>query len=65
MRAMLAILGALALAGCETSANEGGVADYDALAKATQQCRAQGGHLVLQRNGDPENIQDYACEKDK
>jgi hypothetical protein len=65
MRAALILLGALALAGCETSANEGGVADYDALAKATQQCKAQGGHLVLQKNGDPENIQDYACEKDK
>jgi hypothetical protein len=65
MRAALAILAALALAGCETTANEGGVANYDALRQASQQCQAQGGHLVLQKNGDPENIQDYACEKGK
>jgi hypothetical protein len=65
MRAAFAILALLTLAACETPANEGGVADYDELHKASQQCQAQGGHLVLQKNGDPENIQDYACEKGK
>jgi len=65
MRAALAILALLALAACETPSNEGGVADYDALRQASQQCRAQGGHLVLKPGGDSENIQDYACEKGK
>jgi hypothetical protein len=65
MRAVLAMIALLALGACETSANEGGVADYDALRKASQACQAEGGHLVLQKNGDPENIQDYACEKGK
>ena len=65
MRAALAILALLALSVCETAANEGGVANYDALREASQRCQAEGGHLVLQKNGDPENIQDYACEKGK
>ena len=65
MRAALAIVALLALAGCETSANEGGIANYDALREASQRCQAEGGHLVLKPGGDNENIQDYACEKGK
>ena len=65
MRSALAMLAALALCACETPANEGGVADYDALKKASAQCQADGGHLVLKPGGDNENIQDYACEKGK
>jgi hypothetical protein len=65
MRAALAIVALLALTACETPSNEGGVADYDALRQASQQCQAQGGHLVLRQGGDNENIQDYACEKGK
>ena len=65
MRAALAILALLTLAACETPSNEGGVADYDALRKASQDCQAQGGHLVLKPGGDNEDIQDYACEKGK
>jgi hypothetical protein len=65
MRAAFAAFAMLALAACETSANEGGIANYDALRQASQQCQAQGGHLVLKPGGDNENIQDYACEKGK
>jgi hypothetical protein len=65
MKAVLAILALATLAACETPANEGGVADYDELHKASQQCQANGGHLVLKPGGDNENIQDYACEKGK
>jgi hypothetical protein len=65
MRAALAMIALLGLAACETSANEGGVANYDALKQASQQCQANGGHLVLKPGGDNENIQDYACEKGK
>jgi len=63
MRAALAILAFLALTACETPSNEGGVADYDALRKASQACEAQGGHLVLKSGGDAEYIEDYACER--
>jgi hypothetical protein len=65
MRVAFAMIALLALAACETPANEGGVANYDALKQASQQCQANGGHLVLKPGGDNENIQDYACEKGK
>jgi hypothetical protein len=61
MRATLVAIFALGLCACETAANEGGVADYDALRKAEQACEAQGGQLKLKSGGDPEYIQDYAC----
>lgn len=63
MKAAFALILALGLAACETTANEGGVADYDALKKASADCAAKGGQLVLQPNGDAENIQDYACKR--
>ncbi len=65
MRAALAMIALMGLTACETASNAGGVADYDALRKATQECEAQGGHLVLKKGGDAEYIQDYACEKGK
>ena len=63
MRAALAMLCAFALAGCESAINMGGVADYDALRKAQQECAAQGGQLVLKDRGNPEYIDDYACKR--
>ncbi len=59
----LAILMALALGACASAAPAGGVANYDALKKAHADCAAKGGTLVLQKNGDPEYIGDYACER--
>jgi len=61
MRAALVIALMLGLCACETAANEGGVADYDALRKAQQACAAQGGTFKLKPGGDAEYIQDYAC----
>jgi len=58
----LALAGA-GLAACESPSNVGGVADYDALRKATQECEAGGGRLVLKDGGDPQYIQDYACKR--
>jgi hypothetical protein len=64
MRAVAAILIAcLGLTACAEGGPTGGVANYDALRSATTTCTAKGGKLVLQKNGDPEYIGDYACER--
>lgn len=63
MRTVLALLALLAAGACATAAPEAGVANYDALKKAHEACAAKGGTLVLQKNGDPEYIGDYACER--
>ena len=47
------------------SGNNAGVATYDDLKLATQACAAKGGELKLKRNGDPQYLEDYACEKAK
>ena len=70
MRLAAVILMAAALAGCNTmggvgSGRNGGIATYDDLKAATQACAAKGGHLKLQKNGDAQYLEDYACEKDK
>ena len=62
MRALAAMILLLGLAACETGANIGGTADYDALARAQQDCAAHGGQLVLKDGGDAMYIQDYACK---
>ena len=62
----LALLAALMLTACTTGAGfgqAGGVATYDDLKKAQQACAAKGGSLKLQKNGDPQFLDDYACEK--
>ena len=60
----LAILvaGALLLSGCAMGSAEGGVANYDALKKARDDCAAKGGNLVL-KSGDSTWIGNYACER--
>ncbi len=63
MRPLLVILIAALAAACASAAPVGGVANYDALKKAHADCAAKGGTLVLQKNGDPEYIGDYACER--
>jgi hypothetical protein len=55
---------ALGLAACETGSTLTGSADYDSLSRATADCTAQGGKLVLKDQGNAEHIQDYACKKD-
>ena len=65
MRALV-LLAALALTACATGAGfgqAGGVATYDDLKKAQQSCAAKGGSLKLQKNGDPQFLDDYACER--
>ncbi len=60
------LIAALALAGCSTSAGfgrSGGVATYDDLKTAQKACAEKGGTLRLQKNGDAQYLDDYACEK--
>jgi hypothetical protein len=62
----LAILSALALTACASGAGfgrSGGIATYDDLKAAQQACVAKGGSLKLQKNGDVQYLDDYACEK--
>lgn len=56
----------LLLSACSSSAGfgvNGGTATYDDIKAATEACAAKGGHLRLQKNGDPQYLDDYACEK--
>jgi hypothetical protein len=67
MRSALAILAsglALGLTACETASTLTGSADYDSLRRATADCAATGGRLVLKDGGDAQYIQDYACKKE-
>ncbi len=57
------ILAVLVLAACSSLQVEGGVATYDALKKATDQCAAGGGTLRLKKEGDSQYLEDYACER--
>ena len=57
---------ALGLAACTTGVGfggSGGIATYDDIKSAQQACAAKGGHLRLQKNGDAQFLDDYACEK--
>jgi len=53
----------LGLAACETASTDAGTADYDALKRATADCTAQGGKLVLKEEGDPQRIDAYVCKR--
>ena len=63
MKIVAAMILVLGLAACETTANDGGTADYDALKRATESCATQGGKLVLKDQGDPQRIQAYVCKR--
>jgi hypothetical protein len=64
MRAAVLIIAAtLGLGACETTGNNvSGTADYDSLKRATDDCKATGGKLVLKDGGDEQYIQDYVCK---
>jgi hypothetical protein len=62
----LAILAVLMLTACSTGAGfgkSGGIATYDDLKAAQEACADKGGSLRLQKNGDPQFLDDYACER--
>jgi hypothetical protein len=61
--AVLIIAAAMGLSACESTGNNvSGTADYDSLKRATQECKARGGDLVLKDQGDAQYIQDYVCK---
>jgi len=61
--AVLIVVAALGLGACETTGNNvAGTADYDSLRRATEDCKAKGGELVLKDQGDAQYIQDYVCK---
>ena len=60
------LVATLALSACASGVGfgtSGGTASYDDIKAAHQACAAKGGHLKLQKNGDPQYLDDYACEK--
>ena len=62
----LVLISALVLTACASSAGFGrsaGIATYDDLKAAQNACAAKGGSLKLQKNGDAQYLDDYACEK--
>ena len=67
MRMVTAMTLALALGACQSGLSampDGGVAAYDALRDAQKDCQAKGRTLRLKRGGNPQYIDDYACEKE-
>jgi hypothetical protein len=64
----LVLAAALALCACAESVGfgrSGGIATYDEIKAAQEACAAKGGTLKLQKNGDAQYLDDYACEKAK
>jgi hypothetical protein len=62
----LVIRAALSLSACASGAGfgkSGGIATYDDLKAAQKACADKGGTLKLQKNGDVQYLDDYACEK--
>ena len=62
------VAAALMLCGCTGGVGfgrSGGIATYDDIKAAQQACAAKGGQLRLQKNGDAQYLDDYACEKAK
>ena len=63
---MLVLAAALILTACSTGAGfgrSGGIATYDDIKAAQKACAEKGGTLRLQKNGDAQYLDDYACEK--
>ncbi len=66
--AALMTLAALALGACASNANYGlqeGDANYDAVKKASEACKARGGEIHLKSGGDTTELGDYECQMGK
>ena len=63
MRSAGFLLLALALGACASASPEGGIANYDTLARAQADCAAKGGEFALKNGGDPQVLIDYACKR--
>jgi len=62
MRRAATLLLVLGLAGCASASPEGGVATYDALKQAQDNCAAKGKTLTLKSGGNTQWLEDYACK---
>jgi predicted kinase len=64
----LALLPVALLAACASGSAGGsyglgpGVATYDALAAATEKCRADGGEVMLKSGYDKRDLSSYECK---
>jgi hypothetical protein len=59
---------ALALGACASNANyslQEGDANYDAVKKASEACKARGGEIQLKSGGDATELSDYECKMGK
>ena len=67
MKRALILVAVLALSGCMSSVTQrdGGVATYDAIQAASKDCASRGKVFRLKRNGNPQYLEDYACENEK
>ncbi len=71
MRRFAVIAFALAaLSGCASGDSsapwyEGGNANYDALKRAADACKAKGGDFQVRPGGDPTHLEDYDCKPAK
>ena len=67
MKHALILIAALALSGCMSSLSQrdGGVATYDAIQAASKDCEAKGKVYRIKHNGNPQYLEDYACENEK
>ena len=66
--AALTLAASLAAAGCASNANyslQNGDANYDAIRKATEECKAHGGEIHLKSGGDTTELNDYQCKMGK
>ncbi|MGA0600709.1 hypothetical protein ACO2Q3_08380 [Caulobacter sp. KR2-114] len=64
---LLAVAG-VSLGACASNANynaPNGDANYDALKKASEECKSHGGQLQLKSGGDSTELGDYACKMGK
>jgi len=60
--AALLLLSACAAAPTNSYSLGSGIASYDDLRRATEQCNARGGRIVPQDNGgDPAQLSNYSC----
>ena len=63
MRGVIIMTLAIGLSAC-ASMPTGGIATLDTLRDAQAACAAKGNTLRLKRGGNPQYLEDYACEKE-
>ncbi|MBS0409050.1 MAG: hypothetical protein JSR86_03965 [Proteobacteria bacterium] len=64
---LIASAASLALSACAGGSYglQEGDANYDAVKKASDECKARGGHIQLKSGGDTTELGDYECKMDK